>query len=166
MADEPKPPAPRWRGDFPIPWEQDHYITRRELTKFLTLGSAGLVAATAAVALRGRHFRPSGGPARRIAAVGDVPPGGSALFRYPTDGDPCILLRLADGRFVAYSQVCTHLSCAVIHEPGSSQLHCPCHQGFFDVRDGRPTGGPPQRRLPHVLLETRGEEIFAVGVEA
>ena len=29
--------APRWKRDFPILWDEDHYVTRRELAKFLTL---------------------------------------------------------------------------------------------------------------------------------
>ena len=39
MAEE----RPRWREDFPVRWDEDHYMTRRELAKFLTLGS-GLLA--------------------------------------------------------------------------------------------------------------------------
>ena len=30
---------PRWREDFPVRWDEDNYMTRRELAKFLTLGS-------------------------------------------------------------------------------------------------------------------------------
>jgi hypothetical protein len=37
--------APKWRTDFPIEWEGDHYVTRREMVKFLTLGSVLLAAA-------------------------------------------------------------------------------------------------------------------------
>ena len=33
----------RWRKDFPVRWDEDNYMTRRELAKFLTLGS-GLLA--------------------------------------------------------------------------------------------------------------------------
>jgi hypothetical protein len=29
----------RWREDFPVEWESDNYITRREMVKFLALGS-------------------------------------------------------------------------------------------------------------------------------
>ncbi|BDG02982.1 Rieske 2Fe-2S domain-containing protein [Anaeromyxobacter oryzae] len=166
MSDGPGAKAPRWRLDFPIRWDEDHYVTRRELAKFLALGSALLAAATGSVALLGDRFRPRGGPAVRIADAAAIAPGGSLLFRYPTDGDPCILLRLADGRLVAYSQVCTHLSCAVVHEPGSTDLFCPCHHGWFGVADGRPLAGPPRRRLPRILLEERRGAIFAVGVEA
>ena len=34
------PKAPKWRTDFPIEWEGDHYVSRREMVKFLTLGFA------------------------------------------------------------------------------------------------------------------------------
>ncbi len=33
-------PTPKWRQDFPIEWEADHYVSRREMVKFLTLGLA------------------------------------------------------------------------------------------------------------------------------
>ena len=35
---------PQWRKDFPIEWEGDHYVSRREMVKFLTLGSLLLAA--------------------------------------------------------------------------------------------------------------------------
>jgi Rieske Fe-S protein len=158
--------APRWRQDFPILWDEDHYVTRRELAKFLTLGSGTIVLATAGVAVIGDRLRPQGRMQRqRIDGAERLERGGSLLFRYPTDEDPCILLRLAGGALVAYSQVCTHLSCAVVHKQGSPELDCPCHEGHFDCADGRPTSGPPTRRLPRVLLEEAAKGIFAVGIE-
>ena len=158
--------APRWKQDFPILWDEDHYVTRRELAKFLTLGSGTIVAATVGVAAVGDKLRPRGAGGRtRIEGAEALARGGSLLFRYPTDGDPCILVRRAEGTLAAYSQVCTHLSCAVVHRPGSSELDCPCHEGHFDCADGRPTSGPPTRRLPRVLLEQTADGIFAVGVE-
>ena len=36
---------PQWRQDFPIEWEGDHYVSRREMVKFLTLGSLLLAVA-------------------------------------------------------------------------------------------------------------------------
>lgn len=158
--------APRWKQDFPILWEEDHYVTRRELAKFLTLGSGTIVAATVGVAVIGDRLRPQGKmDPMRIEGAEQLERGGSLLFRYPTDADPCILLRLADGRIAAYSQVCTHLSCAVVRKPGSAELDCPCHEGHFDCADGRPTGGPPTRRLPRVLLAETARGVFALGVE-
>jgi Rieske Fe-S protein len=157
--------APRWREDFPIAWENDHYVTRRDLIKFLTLGSALLVGANAAIAALGRMWRPRQFPQRLIASAADVPAGSSLLFRYPTDSDPCILVRSADGKLQAYSQICTHLSCAVTFRRDRGDLFCPCHVGLFNLSEGRPIAGPPQRPLPRILIEERGGEIYAVGQE-
>jgi arsenite oxidase small subunit len=158
-------PVPRWREDFPIEWERDHYVTRRELAKFLTLGSALLAAASAVIAVAGRFRRAPATKALPIARSDDLPPNGSVLFRYPTAEDPCILLRTASGELKAYSQVCTHLSCAVVYQPSKESLFCPCHWGSFSCAEGRPTAGPPTRPLPRIRLEERGGRIFAVGVE-
>jgi Rieske Fe-S protein len=158
-------PFHRWQEDFPIRWEADHYVTRREMTKFLTLGSALLAGANALMALLGFRARSESLPAVRIAASADVSAGGSLLFRYPTDEDPCILVRAPDGRLQAYSQVCTHLACAVIYRAGEESLSCPCHHGAFALHDGRPIAGPPTRRLPRIQLEERDGAIYAVGVE-
>ena len=158
-------PLRQWREDFPIEWDNDHYVTRRELTKFLTLGSALLAGGNCALAAaaflrRQRRWEPA-----RIAALSDVAPGASLLFRYPTNEDPCILLRDAAGKLQAFSQVCTHLSCAVIYEASEKTLFCPCHHGYFSPETGTPTGGPPTRPLPRITLEQRGEEIYAIGIE-
>jgi len=165
MTDYPGSKAPRWQLDFPIRWDEDQYVTRRELAKFLTLGSALLVGATGVVSLLARRTGIVTYPPVRIAREADIPPRGTVLFRFPSPSDPCILLRLGSGRLAAYSQVCTHLSCAVIHEPGTDELHCPCHQGWFDGVDGRPFAGPPTRRLPRIALEERDGDVYAVGVE-
>jgi nitrite reductase/ring-hydroxylating ferredoxin subunit len=158
-------PFHRWREDFPIQWEMDHYVTRRELAKFLTLGSGLLMGANAVIAGIGLLARAAATPRVHIGQASAVPAGGSFLFRYPTDDDPCILVREQDGALRAYSQVCTHLACAVIFKPEEDTLFCPCHHGVFSVSEGRPIAGPPTRRLPRIKLEQRGDEIFAVGVE-
>jgi nitrite reductase/ring-hydroxylating ferredoxin subunit len=156
---------PRWREDFPTRWDDDHYMTRRELAKFLTLGSGLLASVSALIAFLGLTRRMPALPVRRIAAADDVPAGGALLFRYPTDEDPCILIRNAAGAFEAFSQVCTHLSCAVVHRPDEQVLTCPCHRGSFSVNDGRPLAGPPTRRLPRILIDQRGADLVATGIE-
>jgi Rieske Fe-S protein len=164
-TDEGRCPFQRWREDFPIQWENDHYVTRRELTKFLTLGSAFLVGANGAIAWLGHRAAPAEWAPVRIAAAADLRPGGSLLFRYPTDDDPCIVVRDQSGALQAYSQVCTHLSCAVVYRPEERILFCPCHQGVFNLGDGAPVAGPPTRPLPRILVEQRGDDLFAVGME-
>ena len=159
--------TPRWREDFPVRWEQDHYVTRRELAKFLTLGSALLATAGGVIAAVGRWgHRETKAPDVRVASASSMPVGGSALFRYPTSDDPCILVRGQDGSLRAFSQVCTHLSCAVVYRAENDELFCPCHHGIFSARDGRPVAGPPVRRLPMIQVEVRGDDVVAVGKEA
>lgn len=157
-------PFHQWREDFPIRWDNDHYVSRRELARFLTVGSvllAGANAALVGVSLTGR--RPM--PRTRIASLEALRRERSLLFRYPTERDPCILVEGADGQPAAYSQLCTHLSCAVVFRPDERVLHCPCHHGYFEIEGGRPIQGPPTRRLPRIRLEVQGDDILAVGVE-
>jgi arsenite oxidase small subunit len=156
---------PRWREDFPVRWDDDHYMTRRELAKFLTLGSGLLAGVNLLIAYIGLTGRIPTTPVQRIAAIDDVPAGGSLLFRYPTGDDPCILVRDTAGRFDAFSQVCTHLSCAIVHRPDERALACPCHKGSFSAADGRPLAGPPTRRLPRIVIEQRGADLVATGIE-
>ena len=162
---------PQWREDFPVEWEGDQYVTRRELAKFLTLGSGLLACATAAVAIRARLHEPMTYTAQRIASINALAPGESLLFRYPTPDDPCILIRLRSGVFAAFSQICTHLSCAVVYRAvDQEQLFCPCHHGVFECGEtpggARPIAGPPDRPLPRIALEVRGDELFAIGSDA
>jgi len=154
--------APKWRQDFPIEWEGDHYVSRREMVKFLTLGSALLAAANWVTALASKFVHRGSHAERYIGSASALEQNGSLLFRYPTDDDPCIAVRTADGKLVAYSQVCTHLSCAVIYEKAKNDLFCPCHNGVFNLA-GEPIAGPPTRPLPRILLEQRGDQVYAVG---
>jgi Rieske Fe-S protein len=155
----------RWRQDFPVEWESDNYVTRREMVKFLALGSLTIAGANAVLAGIPHIVKAGEMPKTRVALASSIPVGGSKLFYYPTEEDPCIIVRQANGDLVAYSQVCTHLSCAVIHNEKENALFCPCHHGYFTVDEGRPYAGPPTRPLPRIKLEQQGNEIFAVGVE-
>ncbi len=157
---------PQWRKDFPIDRSQDDLVARRDFTKFLVLTSAALVAGHGWIAVESalRKAEPEPQPLR-VVAVDDLPVGGSKVFHYPTAGDPCIVARTGENEFVAYSQLCTHLSCPLLPQPVDGQFHCPCHNGFFDVATGRPTAGPPKRPLPKIAIEVRDGQLWATGVE-
>jgi Rieske Fe-S protein len=157
---------PRWRQDFPTDIPEDDLVARREFTKFLVLTSGAFVAGQfwlGAMCLLRRREEP---PAEKaIARASEIAVGGVVEFRYPADDDPCLLIRLKDGRLVAYGQKCSHLSCAVIPHPEKGELHCPCHHGYFEINEGRPIAGPPRRPLPRIRLEVRDDVVYAVGVE-
>ena len=139
MADDPKGPGvPKWREDFPVRWDEDHYLTRRELAKFLTLGSALLAGASGLMAVAAGTDATREFPVSMIPGAAAMLPGTSLLFRYPTEADPCILIKDGRGEVRAYSQVCTHLSCAVRYQAEENTIECPVPQGLLRGR-GRPS---------------------------
>ena len=157
---------PAWRTDFPIDWPQDHYVERRDFMKFMVLTSLAFTAGQFWIAAQNWWRRRSGqDDIVRLASVQDVPVGTTRTFAYPTEHDPCILVRSDERTFVAYSQECTHLSCAVVPRIEDGVIRCPCHEGVFDLASGRPIAGPPRRPLAMVRLQIRGGDIFAAGVE-
>jgi Rieske Fe-S protein len=157
--------APLWQDEFPIYTADERYVSRRQLTKFLTLTSFAMLAGNLWILARSLFHRAPSYPARTIAALEEVPVGGVKLFAYPTSEDACILVRTAADSYVAYSQKCTHLSCAVFYARNENRLECPCHQGFFSIADGSVQQGPPQRPLPRVVLEKKDGQLVAVRME-
>jgi len=163
-----RPPKqqPRWRQDFPIDWPTDEYRSRRQFAGFLLLTSLAFVAGHAWIALLSalRRMRRAP-PTLDLVGIEELAVGGVRVFAYPEPGDPCVLVRLAADRFVAYDRRCTHLSCPVIPKPEEGRLHCPCHEGSFSIESGEPLAGPPRRPLPRVTLELRDGRVIATGVE-
>lgn len=146
-----------WKEHHPVAQALEHRVSRREMAKFACLGVAAC--ACAAVA------RPSLLPPQKtgsqvaIAKEDELAPGGSKLFRYPTEHHPAILIRFLDGSYAAYSQSCTHLMCPVHFDADSDQLVCPCHAGFFNARDGSVLAGPPPHPLPRFPVAIRQGSI-------
>ena len=155
---------PKWRRDFPIDIEADEYGARRDFTKFMVLTSLAFACGQFWIALTSL-FR--GGPVarQRIAAVEDLVVGQAMSFHYPTDRDPCLLIRQSEDVFLAYSSQCTHLMCPVRPDLEHNRLHCPCHEGYFDATTGKPTAGPPRRPLPRIELQIEDSVIYATAVE-
>ena len=166
---------PGWRRDFPIDWADDEYVSRRDLVKFMVLTSAAFAGGHVWLLVKERTVEQgsslptaSGAPGHgpiAIARVDELGIGGAKVFEFPAGSPPRLLIRLSEDRFVAYDQQCTHLSCPVLPEPREGKLHCPCHNGWFDLATGRPLAGPPRRPLPRVTLEIRGDTVWATGME-
>jgi len=70
----------RWRQDFPVEWESDNYVTRREMVKFLALGSLTIAGANAVLAGIPHIVKASEMPRSRVALASSIPVGGSKLF--------------------------------------------------------------------------------------
>ncbi len=156
---------PLWRDEFSISKAGERYVSRRQLAKFLTLASLGMFAGNLWILARSWFRKARAYPRRAVARLGEIPVGGVKLFQYPNPGEQCILIRTAEAEYVAYSQKCTHLSCAVYYSRERDRLECPCHQGYFSVRDGSVLQGPPTRPLPRVVLERSGGELIAIQMQ-
>ena len=157
--------GPLWKEEFSVRAGDERYVTRRQLTKFLVVTSFGMFVGNLWILLRSVFYRAPSYPQQTVARLGEIPVGGVKLFTYPSKEDRCILVRTSEDEHVGYSQKCTHLSCAVIPKPDAGVFHCPCHEGVFDLRTGRVIAGPPPRPLPRILLEVRGGDIYATGIE-
>lgn len=156
---------PRWRRDFPIDWAEDDYVSRRDLAKFIVLTSGAFAVGQVLIALKGYFGRGDAATARAaIASVNELEIGGAKTFQYPAGSTPRILVRTGAAEFVAYDQLCTHLQCPVVPAFAQGKLHCPCHNGWFDLRTGQPLAGPPRRALPRVTLDVQDGTVFATGV--
>ena len=154
-------PRTRWQAEFPYHWDADEQVSRRELLRFAVMASGTLFAATAGIVILS-YLNPLRTVRRQaIASTSEVPRNGAHYFQYPTAEDEAVLLHLPEGRFVAYSSKCTHLSCAVYYDSQRQLLVCPCHEGVFDPRTGAPLAGPPQRSLPSITLSQEGTMVFA-----
>jgi len=157
---------PDWRKDFPIDWPQDHYVARRDFTKFLVLTSFAFAFGQLWIAAQNVWRRSRGKPpVTKIAQLSALPIGGTVLFNFPAEHDPCILIRPEKDVLVAFSQKCTHLSCAVVPQVQRGVIRCPCHEGYFDLRTGDALAGPPPRALPRITLKLNGDDIYATGIQ-
>jgi thiosulfate dehydrogenase [quinone] large subunit len=102
-----------------------------------------------------------------VASVAAVDAKGAVRIRIPADapapypaGDPGIIVKLADGTYVAYDATCTHEGCKVGWDAQDGVLYCPCHGAAFDAADhGAVLGGPtntPLLELPIVVDHQTG----------
>lgn len=154
-------PREEWRQEFPYPWDEDEIVTRRDTLRFLLAGSGALFLATGALAIIGNL--PAGNNVQKVAVakVGELAENQWKVFNFPDQYAEGILINLPGKGLVAYSDVCTHLSCAVLYQ-GDGKLHCPCHDGLFDAKTGNVIAGPPTRPLSLIQLATDGDTIYAV----
>src|SRR5579875_1738855 len=151
-----------WRKEFPYPWDEDEIVTRRDTLRFLLAGSGTLFVATAALAILGALPKNPNVTAIPIASVGELAENQWKVFDFPDQYSQGILINLPDHGLVAYSDVCTHLSCAVLYTGDGKHLHCPCHEGLFDAATGEVLAGPPLRPLPIIQLAIHNGVIYAV----
>lgn len=156
-----------YQAEFPYERDEEASVTRREFCNFLFLTSTALFLGSAGFAAKLAYTSSSEAalPQQKIPDSETLQPGQALNFHYPGENDTAILIRAADGRYYAYEQKCTHLTCPVYYSKTNDRLECPCHEGGFDVHTGNVLYGPPPRPLGVIEIEARGAEIWAVGIK-
>jgi|SRR5580704_7913093 len=148
-------------GETLIANPDNQQLPRRQFAKYLT--AAGIAAAFGGLVAFVRA-RKNSYPVKVVAQVGEVSIGGVKIISYPNDEHPCFLLHPSEGRFLAFSRLCTHAACPIFYRPEEHIFACPCHGGVFSAADGSVLGGPPPKPLPRVLLELRGQDLVATAM--
>jgi len=106
--------------------------------------------------------RASGGKApagQEIAQSSKVP--ANTAVKFTDSGNPAVLVHLQNGKFVAYSAVCTHQGCTVAYQPNTGELACPCHGSIFDPSNGGAVvNGPAQAPLQQIPIKVQSGEVY------
>lgn len=96
---------------------------------------------------------------KKVAAAktGELAPNSAKIFKFGST--PAVLINTQEGKLLAFTAVCTHLTCTVTYETSTSTLYCPCHNGRFDLA-GNVISGPPPRPLEAFDVEVEGPDVF------
>ncbi|MFJ5999977.1 Rieske (2Fe-2S) protein [Streptomyces sp. NPDC092370] len=97
----------------------------------------------------------SSGPAGRVlATIDEIPVGGGRIFK----DEEIVVTQPEQGRFKAFSAICTHQRCAV-GSVSDGTINCPCHGSRFEIADGAVAQGPATRPLPAERITVEGNSI-------
>jgi arsenite oxidase small subunit len=116
-------------------------------------------------------------PKTKIGSLSALKLGKPVEFAYPYPNVRNILVKLGapagagvgkDGDVVAFNQQCTHMGGPLqgtYKEKHQALGPCPLHLTTFDLtRHGMVISGHGTESLPQIVLETQGDDIYAVGV--
>lgn len=92
-----------------------------------------------------------------VAKKGELAPNTFKIFKF--GNSPGILINTPQGELRAFTAICTHLACTVRYDSETETIHCPCHNGRFDLA-GNVLSGPPPAPLEEYDVETSGDAIF------
>lgn len=159
--------------------------------QFLVGAGAGAVSAVLLPGLlKGAQAQPvtgrlTGYPRQRVARISELKRDDPVRFRYPQDHPncDCFMVKLGvpaqggvgpEKDIVAFSSYCTHMGGVLMGKTKTRQKYqadtkilgpCPVHLSSFDLtKGGMITSAHATQKLPQILLETQGDEIYATGV--
>jgi nitrite reductase/ring-hydroxylating ferredoxin subunit len=118
-----------------------------------SLGGASVERREALVPVDAEGFTP--------VADKDELPAGAAKRVYL--GSEAVAVFNVGGTYYAVSDRCTHGRASLSEgrvDPGTCVLHCPWHDGRFELATGRPLGGPPTMPIKTFEVKTNGGRVL------
>jgi cytochrome b6-f complex iron-sulfur subunit len=91
------------------------------------------------------------------AKVGELKINSAKIFNF--GAKPGILIHTDDGKYKAFSAICTHLDCIVQYREDLKHIWCACHNGHFDLF-GKNISGPPPAPLEEYKVTIINENII------
>ncbi|KJK36171.1 iron-sulfur protein [Streptomyces variegatus] len=89
-----------------------------------------------------------------LANIDEIPVGGGKIFK----DEEVVVTQPEQGRFKAFSAICTHQRCTVGSVSGGT-INCPCHGSKFQIADGAVAQGPATRPLPAERITVEGNSV-------
>jgi serine/threonine-protein kinase len=139
------------------------------------IASGGVVATTGLAAAGGfaylRFIKPMKQPMRNAAPAQNKKSIGStkqavnstSIFTNPADNKASLLVRLANGQFVAFESACTHQGVTVYLDQATQKLVCPLHGAVFDpANNAAVLQGPAVRPLLAVTIHVQADGSITV----
>jgi len=136
---------------------------------FLKAAGVMVGASVAAPALLASESKNGGAnlsyPPKKVASLSALKKSGEIDFNYPDADSPCKAVMI-DNQVKAYSLLCTHKGCPTMYDASEQTFKCPCHFSKFDAaKDGQMVIGQATAKLPQILVEVKGDDVFAYGVD-
>jgi arsenite oxidase small subunit len=104
-------------------------------------------------------------PVKKVASLSALKKSGEIDFSYPDKDSPCKAV-IVNGEVKAYSILCTHKGCPTMYDASKQVFVCPCHFSKFDAsKDGQMVIGQATAKLPKVMVNVKGDDIVAYGID-
>ncbi|MCE2457521.1 MAG: Rieske 2Fe-2S domain-containing protein [Dehalococcoidia bacterium] len=156
-----------------LPNALEYCVTRRQ---FLFMGAAAVGTVTLATVVPGQLFsaQVAAYDGMMVGRLSELRVGEVVQFRYPWDHGNCdsylIKLGTPAGGGIAFNTICPHMGISLLGSFKSEHQvmgPCPSHLSTYDLtRHGMIISGHASQGLPQIVLEARGDEIYATGVMA
>ena len=96
----------------------------------------------------------------KVAALSELPDG--EMIGVMAEGLDVMLARIGDEYFAIYNN-CSHaeamLNFGTLH-PGTCEVECPLHGGYFDLRTGEAVQEPPEDPVEAYTVRVEGDDIW------